>query len=79
MEALTDAETKVFDAIRNPEYGNFALVRSRLNGEDVAVIAAVNDAEDGGVLISPVAVLVTDKIMGKLADPTIGLFDKTGR
>lgn len=69
LDKLTEEETEVFEAIRDEKYDNFALVRSHLDGEDVAVIATVN-GDDDDVIITPLAVLVTDKIMDRLVDPS---------
>lgn len=67
--ALTDGESEIFDAIQNAS--NMLLIRTRMDGEEVAVIAAHNqDEETGEIIITPLAVLVTDKIMAKLEDPT---------
>jgi len=67
MEPLTDEENKVFEGVREAE--NMLLIRSRLDGEDVAVIAAYEENEDE-FLLQPLAVLVTDGIMSRLEDPS---------
>ena len=65
---LTDDEQNIFAAIQNAP--NIALVQTTFDGEDTAVIAAINDDEaTGGFIVTPLAVLVTDAIMTRLADP----------
>jgi hypothetical protein len=68
MRPLTEAERELFEAIRNPGYDNFALVQTAFAGEDTAVIATVNDSDDG-YIVTPVAVLLTDDMFSQLADP----------
>lgn len=63
---LTDAEREVFSAIRDA--GNIALVQTAFNGEETAVIAAINDHE-GDKIITPLAVLVTPAVAGLLTPP----------
>ena len=77
-QPITDEQRVTFEAIRNPEYTNFAIVSSVLDGEPVACIAALIDAEDGtdDTWIHPVAVIVTDAIFARLTDPQVGLEDE---
>ena len=64
---LTSEETEIFDAIR--EAPNITLIQTKFDGEETAVIAAINrDGEE--YQIAPLAVLVTDAIMARLTDPT---------
>jgi hypothetical protein len=63
---LTDRESKVFDAITGAS--NIALVQCKFDGEETAVIAVVNEDGDDYV-ITPLAVLLTESMFGKLTDP----------
>jgi hypothetical protein len=71
--AITEEQRELFDALRDPEYGNFALVSTALDGEPTAAIAAITENEFGDYEISPVALLVTDGMFGRLAAPDAGL------
>lgn len=66
---LTENEKDIFHAIQDAP--NIALVQTAFDGEDTAVIAAINEHE-GEVIVTPLAVLVTDAIMARLADPAAG-------
>lgn len=69
MEKLTDAEIVCFEAVTSGRYGNFALVRSVLDGEEVAVIASVQGEENGEYVIEPLYVQVTNAIFARLVGP----------
>jgi len=75
MRKKRDAQTnisaqhrEVFDALRNPQFANFALVSCYVNGEPAAAIAAVcpSPNEPDMTLIAPLFVSVTDAM--KLTD-----------
>lgn len=63
--ALNDSERAVFEAVRDPEYTNFALLNAEMDGRDVAVIVAVTTDGDQYDL-GPVAVLVDDEMRDRL-------------
>jgi hypothetical protein len=66
---LTDSEREIFSAIQSA--ANIALVQTAFDGEDTAVICAMNQDDPGGeIRVAPLAVLVTDAIMARLTDPT---------
>lgn len=65
--ALTNHEKEVFSAIQ--EAPNIALVQTMFGDEETAAICAVVEA-DGGYVVTPLAVLVTESIMAQLKDPT---------
>lgn len=66
--ALTETEKERFAAIQ--EAGNIALVQTQFDGKDTAVIAAINQEDDGGYFVTPLAVLLTDEMFTRLTDPT---------
>lgn len=69
--ALTVGQRDAFEAVTGGAT-NIALVSSVIFGEPVAVIAAVTDEPDGGVLITPLYVECTDEVFGRLTDPAMG-------
>ena len=72
---ITDNEREIFEAIQDAP--NIALVQTTFDGEDTAVIAAISeDPATGGYRVAPLAVLVTDAIMARLADPTDDLTEQ---
>jgi hypothetical protein len=73
--ALTDEQRANFEAVTSGEYGNLALVSSVLDGETVAVIAAVTEQPDGGLIVTPMYVEVTDDLFTRLTNPAAGLND----
>jgi len=56
---LNKIESELFDAIRNPEYTNFALLRAQLKNKDCACIVALNGDKNDAILIQPVAIILT--------------------
>ena len=69
---LTSQERETFHAIQDAS--NIALIQTKFDGEDTAVIVAINE-EGGEFLVTPLAVLVTDAVMARLSDPTSDLGD----
>jgi hypothetical protein len=72
VAAITEAQRETFEAIRDPEYRNLALVSTALDGNPTAAIAAINRDGDE-YLISPLAVLITDAVFDRMSDPATGL------
>ena len=66
---LTDDERATFEFICEPGTP-IGLVQTEFDGEDTAVIAAFEESETDGMIVTPLAVLVTDAIMARLTDPT---------
>jgi hypothetical protein len=61
---LTDQEQNTFNAIQ--EAPNMALVQVTFDGQEAAVIAAIT-VDRGEYVISPLAVLLTDDMLSRLA------------
>lgn len=81
LPALAPEEDELFErtltlvTTARRDYGvRTALVRSAFDGVPVAVIAAVWP-NDEGVLIEPLAILVTPELTERLTDPTSGIED----
>lgn len=78
MSALTDLERQQFEwlgiAFSNPETYSMALVRTTLDGKEVAVIAHVTVAMDDEYIIQPVAILANQELIDRMIDP-IDLMD----
>ena len=51
---------EAFNALRNPTFSNFALFSCFVNGAPTSAVVAINEAEGGDVIISPLFVAVTD-------------------
>lgn len=74
---LTEEETRLFSLIhgftQDHDSSDLALLRTQLDGQDVAVISEINypgdDEDDGDVFIVPLAVLVTPALLKKLVPP----------
>lgn len=65
---LTNSERSVFNDITSGDYDNLALIRTQLDGRDVAAIAAV--MSDGGEYqVLPVAILVNDELFARMTAP----------
>jgi hypothetical protein len=58
-EKLSKNEIQLFEALRNPEYTNFALLRAQLNGKDCACVIAMNGNKNDAILIQPIAIILT--------------------
>lgn len=77
LTALTPVEKARFgDFMVAVETGDMALVRSSLDGNEVAVIvhiAVVLDAEGQDFILTPMAILLDDELTGRLIDPSTSL------
>lgn len=62
---ITYGMRQTFEALRDGDYGNFALFSCFLNGEPTSAIVALNE-EDGQITIQPLFVWVTPNM--KLVD-----------
>lgn len=76
MREITKQDVEMLDFIRNPS-SDIALVSSEIDGEDVTIIASIEqDSEnngDGEYSITPLAILIlpeNEKLFEKLKDPT---------
>jgi len=61
---LTDQEARTFKAIQRAP--NVALVQVTFDGTETAVIATITE-DSGGYAIHPLAVLLTDEMLSRLA------------
>lgn len=59
---ITPAISEVFNALRNPEYSNFALFSCFVNGQPAAAIVAINRADGGQFDITPLFVSITPEM-----------------
>lgn len=68
--ALTDADSEQFERLQvlmtTP---GACIVRSTLDGQEVAVAAFAWPEADGGITIEPLAILVDDALMSRLTEP----------
>lgn len=72
MSPINNEEAEVFEALVSGRYDNFALARTELDGEEVAVIVAITE-DDEQFNVAPLAVLVTDELFSRLKDPALAL------
>ncbi len=70
MTNITPQHKELFEAIRNPHYGNFALLSVVYDGEPAAAVVVVNEESQivgsDSVQVTPVAVFLTDGMCDKL-------------
>jgi len=58
-----------FEALRDPEFNNFALMSCKLDDIETSVVCAIN--KDGSeYLITPLFLTVNEAIMQRLKDPS---------
>lgn len=75
MTALTDADEDRFQQMVAACVGGamgsleLSVVRSQLDGRDVAVVVVIEDVDGDNVRITPVAVLIDDDTFDRLRDP----------
>lgn len=80
MTGLTTDEQQDFDSLlalattsslgELPEGVRVALMRARLDGEEVAIVTVVSEAEgDNDFTVAPVAVLMNDSIFARIEQP----------
>lgn len=55
---ITKRMQRDFSALRNPNYGNFALYSCFLDGKPTAAIVSIHESPDGGRLFRPLFVAV---------------------
>ena len=68
MQQVSEKSKEVFEALRDPEYGNFALVSTEIEGIETDCTSAIT-REGDEYLITPLAVMVNDVLFPKLANP----------
>jgi hypothetical protein len=62
--SLKANERKLFNALRDPEFSNFALLQAEFEGRRAAFIVAINrDGED--YLVGPVALLLDRRLFDR--------------
>lgn len=71
---ITEEHKALFEALRDPDFTNFALVHTTFDGEPTSAIAAIT-RQDGIYQIAPVAVIVTEKMFMRMTNPELGLED----
>lgn len=69
MNPLTQEENDLFQAIILGNISNPCLIRSEIDGIEVACIATAIKQENGEIIISPLAILANEKLFKKLKDP----------
>jgi len=60
---LSEEITALFEAIRNPEYANFGLFSCFVDGEPSAAIISMHEKDEDSFMITPLFVLITDKMV----------------
>lgn len=55
---VTDEQKKIFDALTSGKYSNFALMSGIFQGHPVAYACVVNQAENGDLEMSPIAMII---------------------
>lgn len=68
MSALDEWERRAFDYLTHPD-SRMCLVRSALDGREVAVICRAIAVEDGSTDVVPLALLLDSETAGRLFDP----------
>ncbi len=66
---IKDDDRKVFEAIRDPSYHNFALMSVTYGNEKTVAIVAINRTPDRNFLMEPIYIKPTRSMMKKLCDP----------
>ncbi len=59
---ITQEHQAIFNALRDPDYKNFALYSCFIDGVPTSAIVCVNEDDDGSILIKPLFVAVTDSM-----------------
>lgn len=68
--ALTEAERHAFETVQAAQdEGRLCLVRSMLDGRERAAVCSVFSDDDGMLVVTPHAVLITDDEAKRIADP----------
>lgn len=57
------SDKKLFEAIRDPKYNNFALMKIKFNEYETSCIISVNEDPKGIFNLKPLAILVNDDIL----------------
>jgi hypothetical protein len=65
---ITPRMQEVFEAVRNSEFNNFALISCFYDGKPTAAIAAVNKMPDGEFHVTPMLLYLTDELLDKVVD-----------
>jgi hypothetical protein len=60
---IPTSDKKLFEAIRNPDYNNFALMKIKFNEYETSCIISVNEDPKGIFNLKPLAILVNDDIL----------------
>lgn len=74
--ALREDDKTNFEALLSGHH-DVCLVESELNGESVAVLCIVNWSDGEEVIMTPLAMMLTDKMIEQLPDP-YELMERTG-
>ncbi len=63
---ISKDESKLFDAIRDPGYNNFALMKISVNDIETSCICSINEGDQTEYNIQPLAILVNEKLTKNL-------------
>lgn len=66
---INDEHKARFEALRDPEFENFALMSCKLDDIETSVICAINK-DNKEYLITPLFITVNEDIMNRLKDPS---------
>jgi len=69
--------SEVFEALRDPQYTNFALLAVNYQGIKTNAIITINEDEDGAFKLQPLFIQVTNSMMKDLKCPDGRIPDKT--
>ena len=61
---ITQEEKTIFEAIRDPDYSNIALLKIIFNGVETSCICSIHNDKDN-YRIQPIAILTNPKILEK--------------
>lgn len=56
---ITDEHQEAFNALRDPEYDNFALFSCFVGGEPASAIVAITDGDEDNYHVTPLFISVT--------------------
>lgn len=68
---LSNDDKAVFEALRDPDYTNFALMQCKYDDIETSVICSINEAQDPSkdYLITPIAIVCNEELRKHLTDP----------
>ena len=66
---IKDEDAKLFQAVRDPSYKNFALMSIAYGNEKTVAIVSINRQVNGDYMMEPIFIKPTRSMMKKLRDP----------